>query len=1266
MPAAARVGKKVWVRDPALADDQVFIKGTVISEDAGSGMVTVTTIDEATRAWPAKDVLDCTSVDEHVKDHCNLDVLNSATLVENTKQRFVQDDIYTYISQLLIAVNPFKQIEGLYTDKKKEIYRGCNWAQEEPHVYAIAEMSYQSMTMHNQSQSLLVSGESGAGKTETNKQLMDYLIWRSGTSGGGSTAGLAKRILDTNPVLEALGNAKSIRNNNSSRFGKYVNLKFDKNWKVMGAEVRTFLLEKSRVTNASLAKERSYHIFYQILAGSQNGDKGLPFFKGKHPDNFTYTSLSGTNYVPQIDDVGDFEDMDGALDSCGLASTEKVELYGIFAALMCLGDVKFGAIAEGSDTIAVKGETMESLEQAEKLLGIGDISTLLIEKIVKSPRSNNEYHIALDLTAAMLQRDALVKHIYMMIFDVIVARINTKIQPDKDFHRFIGLLDVFGFEVFQSNSFEQLCINYANERLHNFFLMRVFEVEIELYKMQNLQVPVLTYPDNSKVIELLEKNPTGIFPMLDAQCKMPKGSDKNFNMAICKTHTAHPHFSTLANAKIKMHGVSDDEVFVIHHFAGDVVYSSKSFLDKNTDALSQQFEGQLKKSSVQLIVQCVTGVAAPEKKDKKPGDTPRGGKAPQDSARGGKKAPKDSARGGKAPASQTGSVSKKFLLGLKQLMREIATTHPFFIRCIKPNQKLIPIELNTSMVLSQMERSGTIECVKLMQAGYPSRAPYADLQTRFKSALPPFMLGLEAHQFVELLLLATNCQPGEYQLGQDMVFFRANKGGVLQELMMMRKDKVAEAIANNAKGNASVSTPSEYIAMLDAFVEERKDARAKARKEFEGAIAAMLRMQLWVKWGEKQIGARNAAAVKIEAMRRGRAARVQAEQLRKAADEKAKAELAAKKAAEEAELARVAAEKAEAAERARLEEEARVAAEAAEAARKESDAKAAAELKAAKEAKEAQEQAEAAAKAAAAEAKAADELAKQQKADKLKEEMAEYTEEHEEDETHDKWFAKVKRPNGSEWEVHRFLMCKGVEWGFQYHNFYGDWELSANDPLNNGRPHYVHNTMYGGHAHLFHTIDPHYHVPRWVIGPAPGNENGWAFCESDAPTPHEVQATWISWDGFEWHSCKSFRYVPKEDEMDGLDSDDDFVDEDDGWDDGEQYNSLSNMLAEEEEREEKVAQKVTMTLDEYEEMKTNRQNKLEEMSARGNQKAEPMEAIADEGNLPMDSIAEADDTPPASSAAPDGGKKKKKKGAKEDGESDRATKKGGKLFGKKK
>jgi len=258
----------------------------------------------------------------------------------------------------------------------------------------------------------------------------------------------------------------------------------------------------------------------------------------------------------------------------------------------------------------------------------------------------------------------------------------------------------------------------------------------------------------------------------------------------------------------------------------------------------------------------------------------------------------------------------------------------------------------------------------------------------------------------------------------------------------------------------------------------------------------------------------------------------------------------------------------------------------------------------------------------------------------------------------------VKRTDGKSFEIHRFLMCKGVEWGFQYHNFYGDWELSTVEPLNNGRPHYVHNTMYGGHAHLFHTIDPHYHVPRWVIGPAPGNENGWAFCESDAATPHEVTATWISWDGFEWHSCKSFRYVPKEDEMDGLDSDDDFVDEEEAWDQDNEFSAISNMLAEEEEAAPKAM--VKMTLDEYEEMKTNRQEGYERKRAEsimGGVGGASVPAIAEE-ETPMESIAEDANT----EGGGDGGKKKKKgKKGKEDGESDRkeGKKKKG-VFGSKK
>ena len=217
------------------------------------------------------------SSEEPVKDHCNLEVLNAATLVVNTKQRFTRDWIYTYISEILIAVNPFKYIDGLYTDEKKAMYKGVNWTTLEPHVYAAAEMAFKHMELQSQSQSLLVSGESGAGKTETNKQLMDYLIWRAGIDKAkAKNSDLAQQILDTNPVLEAFGNAKNSRNKNSSRFGKYVNLKFNRDLQVMGAEIRTFLLEKSRVTSTSLVGERSYHIFYQIISGSQDGSAIAP------------------------------------------------------------------------------------------------------------------------------------------------------------------------------------------------------------------------------------------------------------------------------------------------------------------------------------------------------------------------------------------------------------------------------------------------------------------------------------------------------------------------------------------------------------------------------------------------------------------------------------------------------------------------------------------------------------------------------------------------------------------------------------------------------------------------------------------------------------------------------------------------------------------------------------------------------------------------------------------------------------------------------
>jgi myosin-5 len=311
--------------------------------------------------------------------------------------------------------------------------------------------------------------------------------------------------------------------------------------------------------------------------------------------------------------------------------------------------------------------------------------------------------------------------------------------------------------------------------------------------MQSLEVPTLDYPDNAKVIELLEKRPTGIFPALDGQCKMPKATDLTFAAALHKAHKEQPHFSTLSTAHMKGLKLRDEECFVVRHYAADVCYAAAGFLEKNSDALSPEFELKLRASSRPFVRQLVTGAAAKVSADGKGMMTNRGAVH----ASSGNLTRRKSGGQGAKPL-QT-SVSAKFLKGLTQLMKEIATTHPYFVRCIKPNQVLKPGVFNAAMILRQLQCSGTVECVKLMQSGYPNRAPYADLQSRFRTALPAEMSARSPKDFVKELLLATDCQPGEFQMGQDMVFFKGSKGAVLQELMLTPKEDIAAKIVTNLK-----------------------------------------------------------------------------------------------------------------------------------------------------------------------------------------------------------------------------------------------------------------------------------------------------------------------------------------------------------------------------------------------------------------------------------------------------------------------------------
>lgn len=1116
-------GVKCFVADPALAETDVYALGTVVSE--GKDAVTVEMADGSKKEWKMDSVLQATTNPEYVKDHTMLDVLNEATLLENTRRGFASDKIYNYINEILLVSNPFKRIEGLYDSSVMDQYKGCNWTKMPPHIFATAEMAFTHMTGNAQSQSLLVAGESGAGKTETNKQLLSYLIFRAGVhSGSPNAAHLASDIQGTNPVLEAFGNSKTIRNNNSSRFGKYINLKFSGKYQIMGAETRTFLLEKSRVTSTTNAGERSYHIFYQLLGLAKAGTASMDDFSlnaqdkdakmkksvGDVAKEFIYLNLNKDvlQETPAIDDSKDGKEMHDAMISCGLSEEDRAQVYKMLAAVLLMGNAKF--VAKGDDECELDADGMGLIKKVQELLSIDDISKALVVKVIEVAGSKIEKSLTAEL--ATKQRDAFAKHIFSLLFDTLVLKMNNKIDTKVQFHKFVGLLDVFGFEVFAVNSFEQLCINYANERLHNFFLMRVFEVEIELYRMQSLEVPKLDYPDNAKVIELLEKSPTGIFPTLDAQCKMPKATDKTFNEALIKqlgpdAKTKSEMFDTLSHAKIKGVHLKDDECFVVKHFAAAVCYTAMGFLEKNADALSPAFTDALKASKSEMVRSIIPsdGAIAPEASTV----------GSMSARRQTKNAAKEKEKGG--PTSS--SVGKKFLLSLKQLMREIATTHPYFVRCLKPNNTLKPGDFNSSMVLRQLKCSGTIECVKLMQAGYPSRAPYKDLRARFKGCLPEEVLGGGNEQFVELLLSACDCEKEDYQMGQDMVFFKGSKGSVLQDLSLMKKDDLAMAIVDGIKKkgpakfkNFTADQLAEHSKKLTVFVEKRKKDKQEALIKLTNAFHATSKLFDWISYEKKRIA--------------------EVERLRKEAEEKKRQE----------------------------EEEQRKAAEKIQAMKKGNDAR--------KEVEEYKEKKAKGEEVALPEGKSVDGSADSGKPSdaeaapevvtlSLEEQLA-ASREHaaksqademgmtpEQMEVERKWFYTLPKdwpeaPVSDARRFHKILMCKGVEWGFQYHNFYGDWELDEEIPLCNGRPHYKHNTMYGGYAHLFHCMDPHYHVPRWVIGPAPGNENGWAFAESDASLPHEVAACWISWDGFEWHTCKNFRYQSKEHELDGLSDEEDY------------------------------------------------------------------------------------------------------------------------------
>uniref|UniRef100_A0A4W6D8U6 Unconventional myosin-VI n=1 Tax=Lates calcarifer TaxID=8187 RepID=A0A4W6D8U6_LATCA len=739
-------GKPVWAPHPT----DGFQLGMIV--DIGADALTIEPLSQRgktflapmSQVFPAED-----DVNKHVDDNCSLMYLNEATLLNNVRVRYNKDHIYTYVANILIAVNPYYDIPKLYGPEAIKSYQGKSLGTLPPHVYAIADKAYRDMKVLKMSQSIIVSGESGAGKTENTKFVLRYL-----TTTYGSGQDIDERIVEANPLLEAFGNAKTVRNNNSSRFGKFVEIHFNDKNAVVGGFVSHYLLEKSRICMQS-NDERNYHIFYRLCAGASEDIKKKLHLDS--PDSFRYLNRGCTRYFaskdsdkqimqnrkspehlkvgalkdPLLDDHGDFNRMCVAMKKIGLDDTEKLDLFRVVAGVLHLGNIDFEETGSSSGGCVLKNQSGQTLEYCADLLGLDqdDLRVSLTTRVMLTTAGGAKgtvIKVPLKVEQANNARDALAKAVYSRLFDHVVKRVN-QCFPFETSSNFIGVLDIAGFEYFEHNSFEQFCINYCNEKLQQFFNERILKEEQELYQREGLGVNEVHYVDNQDCIDLVEAKLVGVLDILDEENRLPQPSDQHFALAVHSKHKDHFRLTVPRKSKLTIHrNLRDDEGFIIRHFAGAVCYETTRFVEKNNDALHMSLESLV----------C-------ESKDKFVRELFENSNTTKDSKQ-------------KAGKLSFISVGNKFKTQLNLLLEKLRSTGSSFIRCVKPNLKMVSHQFEGALILSQLQCSGN--CVI----------------TFFKKTL-----GLNDNDF---------------KFGLTRVFFRPGKFAEFDQIMKSDPDHLAELL----------------------------------------------------------------------------------------------------------------------------------------------------------------------------------------------------------------------------------------------------------------------------------------------------------------------------------------------------------------------------------------------------------------------------------------------------------------------------------------
>nr|XP_057947424.1 unconventional myosin-X isoform X1 [Doryrhamphus excisus] len=746
MEAFFTEGARVWVREK-----EQLVPATVNS--CGDGTLVVTTdygevlyLQQAEVTRERVYAMHQSSIDG-VEDMSSLAELHEAAIMHNLYQRYQKDHIYTNIGSILAAVNPYKQISGLYDPERVELYSKHQLGELPPHIFAIANECYRCIWKRHDSQCVLISGESGAGKTESTKLLLQFLSVMSQNSAGTPpserTTRVEQAIVQSSPIMEAFGNAKTVYNNNSSRFGKFIQLHFSESGNIQGGCVIDYLLEKNRVVRQNPG-ERNYHIFYALLAGANKEHKSLYFLEDP-AESFHYLSQSGCLKDKSLNDKELFNSVMEALKVLEFSEEEIRDMFKLLSGVLQLGNIEF--MTAGGAQITTK----QVVTNASELLGLDafQLSEVLTQRSIIL--RGEEICSPLTIEQAVDSRDSVAMALYSQCFSWIILKINQKIKGKENF-KSIGILDIFGFENFEVNRFEQFNINYANEKLQEYFNKHIFSLEQLEYNREGVQWDAIDWMDNAECLDLIEKK-LGLLALVNEESRFPKGTDFTLLEKLHSRHSTNPYYVKPRLA---------DHQFGIKHYAGEVLYDVKGILEKNRDTFRDDILTMLKDSRLDFIYDLFEKVGSRNNEEKM------------------------------GTARRKPTVSSQFRDSLHALMATLSASNPFFIRCIKPNMEKNPNIFDPEVVLNQLRYSGMLETVKIRRAGFPVRRTFKDFFMRYKivSNEKVASAGDDKKRSTDLLIRYDKTKK-EWQLGKTKVFMKES----LEQRLEKDRDEVRRQAA---------------------------------------------------------------------------------------------------------------------------------------------------------------------------------------------------------------------------------------------------------------------------------------------------------------------------------------------------------------------------------------------------------------------------------------------------------------------------------------